>query len=194
MGQKKIFIAMFAAMLLAVPAMGQSKKGKSLEVSFNYQKQAGAGSNQYAVWIENDKGECVKTLFVTSFTTKGRARGNAPAQRGYVMRPTCVPAWVQASKAASKSDQQLDAVTGATPQSNATLTYSWDFKDEQGKAVPKGTYKVKVEATLYFESDIIYTGTFSTQGKPGAIKLTSELAKPDEQHKNMITDVKAVLK
>lgn len=194
MGQKKIFIAMFAAMLLAVPAMGQSKKGKSLEVSFNYQKQAGAGSNQYAVWIENDKGECVKTLFVTSFTTKGRARGNAPAQRGYVMRPTCVPAWVQASKAASKSDQQLDAVTGATPQSNAALTYSWDFKDEQGKAVPKGTYKVKVEATLYFESDIIYTGTFSTQGKPGAIKLTSELAKPDEQHKNMITDVKAVLK
>lgn len=194
MGQKKIFIAMFAAMLLAVPAMGQSKKGKSLEVSFNYQKQAGAGSNQYAVWIENDKGGCVKTLFVTSFTTKGRARGNAPAQRGYVMRPTCVPAWVQASKAASKSDQQLDAVTGATPQSNAALTYSWDFKDEQGKAVPKGTYKVKVEATLYFESDIIYTGTFSTQGKPGAIKLTSELAKPDEQHKNMITDVKAVLK
>ena len=194
MGQKKFFIAIFAAMLLAVPAMGQSKKGKSLEVSFNYQKQAGAGSNQYAIWIENEKGECVKTLFVTSFTTKGRARGNAPAQRGYVMRPACVPAWVKASKAASKSDQQLDAITGATPQSNAVQTFTWDFKDEQGKAVPKGTYKVKVEATLYFESDIIYTGTFTTQDKLGAIKLTSELAKPDEQHKNMITDVKAVLK
>lgn len=194
MGQKKFFIAIFAAMLLAVPAMGQSKKGKSLEVSFNYQKQAGAGSNQYAVWIENAKGECVKTLFVTSFTTKGRARGNAPAQRGYVMRPTCVPEWVKASKAASKSDQQLDAVTGATPQSNGTQTFTWNFKDEQGKTVPNGTYKVKVEATLYFESDIIYTGTFSTQSKAGAIKLTSELAKPDEQHKNMITEVKAVLK
>lgn len=194
MGQKKFFIAIFAAMLLAVPAMGQSKKGKSLEVSFNYQKQAGAGSNQYAVWIENAKGECVKTLFVTSFTTKGRARGNAPAQRGYVMRPTCVPAWVKASNAASKSDQQLDAVTGATPQSNGTQTFTWNFKDEQGKAVPNGTYKVKVEATLYFESDIIYTGTFSTQSKAGAIKLTSELAKPDEQHKNMISDVKAVVK
>ena len=194
MGQKKFIIAVLAAMLLAVPAMGQSKKGKSLEVSFNYQKQAGAGSNQYAVWIENAKGECVKTLFVTSFTTKGRARGNAPAQRGYVMRPTCVPAWVKASNAASKSDQQLDAVTGATPQSNGIQTFTWNFKDEQGKAVPNGTYKVKVEATLYFESDIIYTGTFSTQSKAGAIKLTSELAKPDEQHKNMISDVKAVVK
>lgn len=194
MRQNNIFIAIIAAMLLAVPVMGQSKKGKSLEVSFNYQKQAGAGSNQYAIWIENEKGECVKTLFVTSFTTKGRARGNAPAQRGYVMRPTCVPAWVKASKADSKSDQQLDAISGATPQSNAVQTFTWDFKDELGKAVPKGTYKVKVEATLYFESDIIYTGTFTTQDKLGAIKLTSELAKPDEQHKNMITDVKAVLK
>ena len=194
MVQKKFFFATLAAMLLAVPVMGQSNKGKSLEVSFNYQKQAGAGSNQYAVWIENDKEECVKTLFVTSFTTKGRARGNAPAQRGYVIRPTCVPAWVQTSKAASKSDLQLDAVTGATPQSDGKQTFTWNFKDEQGKAVPKGTYKVKVEATLYFESDIIYTGTFSTQGKPGAITLTSELTKPDEAHKNMITDVKAVLK
>ncbi len=194
MGQKKFFIAFLSAILLAVPAMGQGKKGKSLEVSFNYQKQAGAGSNQYAVWIENTKGECVKTLFVTSFTTKGRARGNAPAQRGYVMRPTCVPTWVKASNDASKSNQQLDAVTGATPQSNGTQTFTWDFKDEQGKVVPNGTYKVKVEATLYFESDIIYTGTFSTQSKAGAIKLTSELAKPEEQHKNMITDVKAVLK
>jgi len=42
---------MMAAMLLSVPAMAQ-KKAKSLEVSFNYQKQAGPGSNQYAVWIE----------------------------------------------------------------------------------------------------------------------------------------------
>ena len=73
---KKYFIAMMAAMLLSMPTMAQKGKAKSLEVSFNYQKQAGPGSNQYAVWIENEKGEVVKTLFVTSFTTKGRVRGN----------------------------------------------------------------------------------------------------------------------
>ena len=199
MRQKRIITVMLAAMLLAVAAVAQGKQGKvtkakALEVSFNYQKQAGPGSNQYAVWIENEKGEVVKTLFVTSFTTKGRARGGEQAKRGYIMRPTCVPAWVKASKAEKKTDQQLDAVTGATPQSNGTQTFTWDFKDEQGKAVPRGAYKVKVEATLYFESDIIYTGSFSTQGKPGAVTLTSELTKPDEQHKNMVTNVKAVLK
>ena len=196
MRQKKFFIAILAAMLLAIPVMGQSKKGqgKNLEVSFNYQKQAGPGSNQYAVWIENDKGEVVKTLFVTSFTTKGRARGNAQPQRGYVMRPACVPTWVKASKASEKTDQQLDAVTGATPQADGVQTFTWNFTDQQGKAVPQGNYKVFVEATLYNDSDIIYSGTFSTKGKAGNVALTSTITKSDEQHKNMLTNVKAVLK
>lgn len=194
MRQKMFFTAVLAAMLLAVPAMGQSKKGKSLEVSFNYQKQAGAGSNQYAVWIENNKGEVVKTLFVTSYTTKGRTRAGEEPMRGYVKRPNCVPTWVKASKASEKSDQQLDAFTGATPQAGGLQTFVWDFTDQQGKAVPQGTYKVLVEATLYQASDIIYSGTFSTKDKSGAVVLTSTLTQPDEKHQGMITDVKAELK
>ena len=192
---KTIVISILAALLMGTPSMAQ-KKGKvnSLEVSFNYQKQPGAGSNQYAIWIENEKGEFVKTLFVTAYTSKGRARGGEKAQRGYIVRPTCVPTWVKTSKAEEKTDEQLDAVTGATPQNSGIQTLTWDFTDEQGKTVAQGTYKVKVEATLYFESDIIYTGTFSSKDKPGNIVLTSELTKPDEQHKNMVTDVKAVLK
>lgn len=196
MRQTKIVSLMMAAMLLSVVAVAQNsnKAEKTLEVSFNYEKQGGPGSNQYAIWIENEKGEFVKTLFVTSYTSKGRSRGGQPAQRGYIVRPTCVPVWVKTSKAEEKTDEQLDAVTGATPQNSGTQTFAWNFTDEQGKAVPQGTYKVKVEATLYFDSDIIYTGTFTTKDKAGNIALTSELTKPDEQHKNMVTEVKAVLK
>lgn len=200
MRKKKLFAVALAAMLLAIPAMVQSKQGKaskkaqSLEVSFDYQRQAGPGSNQYAVWIENEKGDVVKTLFVTSYTTKGRARGGEQPKRGYIVRPACVPTWVKTSKAEEKSDQQLDAVTGATPQAGGTQTFKWDFTDEQGKAVPQGTYKVMVEATLFFDSDVVYSGTFSTKGKPGDIALTSKLTKADEQHKDMVTNVKAVLK
>ena len=77
MKQKKIITVVFAALLLSIIAVAQNQKGKaakvqSLEVSFNYQKQAGPGSNQYAVWIENEKGELVKTLFVTSYAGKAR--------------------------------------------------------------------------------------------------------------------------
>ena len=200
MRQKKYFIAILAAMLLIVPAMVQSKKGqavkksKTLEVSFDYQRQAGPGSNQYAVWIENDKGEVVKTLFVTSYTTKGRTRPGEEPMRGYVKRPNCVPTWVKAAKAAEKTDQQLDAVTGATPQASGSQTFTWDFTDQQGNAVPKGNYKVIVEATLYQASDILYTGTFSTKDKAGNIKLTSTLTEPDEKHKDMVTNVKAIIK
>ena len=192
--------AIITAMLLTVPAMVQSKKGqaakktKTLEVSFDYQRQAGPGSNQYAVWIENEKGNVVKTLFVTSYTTKGRARGGEQPKRGYIVRPACVPTWVKTVKADEKTDQQLDAVTGATPQAGGTQTFTWDFTDEQGKAVQQGDYKVVVEATLFFDSDIIYSGTFSTKDKEGDIKLTSTLTKGDEQHKNMVTNVKAILK
>ena len=164
MRRKKLFIAALAATLLAIPAMVQSKKGETakkaqtLEVSFDYQRQAGPGSNQYAVWIENEKGDVVKTLFVTSYTTKGRARGGEQPKRGYIVRP------------------------------------AWDFTDEQGKAVPQGNYKVVVEATLFFDSDIIYSGTFSTKDKAGDIKLTSTLTKEDEKHKDMVTNIKASLK
>ena len=198
MRQKKIISVILAVMLLSVIAVAQNSKkaakANTLEVSFNYQKQAGPGSNQYAVWIENEKGEFVKTLFVTSYTTKGRARGGEQPKRGYIVRPACVPTWVKTSKAEEKTDVQLDAVTGATPQNGGTQTFTWDFTDENGKAVSSGTYKVKVEATLFFDSDIIYTGTFTTKDKPGDIALTSELTKADEQHKDMVTDVKAVLK
>ena len=186
------------AILLSMIAVAQSSKkdvkSRALEVSFNYQRQAGPGSNQYAVWIENEKGEVVKTLFVTSYTTKGRARGGEQPKRGYIVRPACVPTWVKTVKANEKTDQQLDAVTGATPQAGGTQTFTWDFTDEQGKAVPQGNYKVVVEATLFFDSDIIYSGSFSTKDKEGDIKLTSTLTKEDEKHKDMVTNVKAILK
>ena len=206
---KKVITAIIVTMLLAIPAVALNKKGKaakatSLEVSFNYQRQAGPGSNQYAVWIENEKGEVVKTLFVTSFTTKGRVRGrsaegrlqgkNEQPMRGYIKRPACVPTWVKAAKANDLTDQQLDAVTGATPQASGTQTFSWDFTDQQGKTVQKGIYKLFIEATLFNASTITYSGTFSTQDKAGNITLTSQLTEPDEKHKDMVTDVKAILK
>ena len=61
---------MVAAALFATTSCAQ--KASSVEVSFNYEHQDGPGSNQYAVWVENAQGKVVRTLFVTSFTTKGR--------------------------------------------------------------------------------------------------------------------------
>lgn len=187
---------MLCAALISLPLAAQNNSGKtsSVELSFNYEKQGGAGSNQWAVWIENSKGEVVRTLYVSSFTTKGRGSANGQRRRGYTFRPTCVPTWVKNAKAEEMTDEQIDGITGATPQASGKQTYTWDFKDAAGKDVPAGDYKICLEATLYFESIILYSGTFSTKDKAGDIKLTSTLTQEDEQHKNMVTGVTAVLK
>ena len=184
-----ILLAVLSA-IIAMPATAQrSGKATSVELSFNYQKQSGAGSNQWAVWVENSEGKVVRTLTVTSFTSKGRG-----GRRGYIFRPTCVPTWVKNAKAEEMSDEQIDAVTGATPKESGIQTYIWDFKDAEGKNVPAGDYKIYLEATLYFNSILLYSGTFSTKDKAGEIKLTSSLTEEDEAHKNMVTEVKAALK
>jgi len=184
-----ILLAVLAA-VIAMPATAQrSKKASAAELSFNYQKQQGAGSNQWAVWIENSEGKVVRTLTVTSFTSKGRG-----GRRGYTFRPTCVPTWVKNAGADDMTDEQIDAVTGATPAQSGIQTYTWDFKDADGKEVPAGDYRICLEATLYFNSIVLYRGTFSTKDKTGEIKLTSTLTEEDEAHKNMITEVKAALK
>ena len=183
MKTRTIIIALLASMMVLPIA------AKSVELSFNYQKQSGAGSNQWAVWIENAEGKVVRTLTVTSFTSKGRG-----GRRGYTFRPTCVPTWVKNAKAEEMTDEQIDAVTGATPSQSGVQTYTWDFKDAAGKDVPAGDYKICFEATLYFNSILLYTGSFSTKDKAGDIKLTSTLTEEDEQHKNMITEVKAAIK
>lgn len=188
----RLFALMLMSALISLPMAAQ--KASSVELSFNYEKQGGAGSNQWAVWIENSKGEVVRTLYVSSFTTKGRGSANGQRRRGYTFRPTCVPTWVKNAKAEEMTDEQIDAITGATPSASGKQTYTWDFKDAQGKAVPAGEYKICLEATLYFESIILYSGTFSTKDKAGEIALTSTLTQEDEQHKNMITGVAAALK
>ena len=51
-------------------------------VSFDFKRVNSHGTNQFAVWIENQSGEYVKTLTATKFTADG----------GYKRRPTSITA------------------------------------------------------------------------------------------------------
>ena len=180
-------------MLCAASALMAScaPKPGSLEISFNYTKQAGPGSNQYAVWIENSEGQVVKTLFVTEFTAKGRSRDGSKPARGYTYRTSCTPTWVQHANAEGLTDEQMDAFTGATPAESGVQTFTWDFTDQSGQPVAKGTYRFYVEATYNGASVVTHTGTV-TYGAPAADLPveTSYIEKSDERI-GMITDVKA---
>lgn len=187
---KKIISLLFVCTVSTMLASCASKPG-TVELSFNYTKQAGPGSNQYAVWIEDAAGKVVKTLFVTEFTSKGRSRDGSKPARGYIYRTSCMPTWVKHVGAESLTDEQMDAFTGATPAQSGVQTFTWDFTDQAGKPVAKGTYRVYLEATYNGNSVVTYTGTVTSGQKPGELKLDKSYMEESEDRKDMISDVTA---
>ena len=187
---KKVISLLFVCAVSTLFASCASKPG-TFELSFNYTKQAGPGSNQYAVWIENASGQVVKTLFVTEFTSKGRSRDGSKPARGYTYRTSCMPTWVKHVGAESLTDEQMDAFTGATPAQSGVQTFTWDFTDQVGKPVAKGTYRFYVEATYNANSVVTYTGTVTSGQKPSDLNLEKSYIEETEDRKDMISDVTA---
>lgn len=50
----------------------------TLTVTFDFEKQSGYASNQFAVWIEDVDGNLINTLYATRFTATGGYKKIAP--------------------------------------------------------------------------------------------------------------------
>ena len=187
---RKVLSLLILCAASALMASCAPKPG-SLELSFQYNKQVGPGSNQFAVWIENAEGQVVKTLFVTEFTAKGRSRDGSKPARGYTFRTSCVPTWVQHVGAENLSDEQMDAVSGATPAASGVQTFTWDFTDQAGATVAKGDYHFFIEATYNGESYVTHSGTVSFGAPAGELPVETAYTNASEERKDMITDVHA---
>jgi hypothetical protein len=151
-------------------------------VSFDYARQPGSASNQFAVWIEDTAGGYVKTLYATRYTANG----------GYERRPDSIPIWVAKSG--------VDAVTSATPEAGP-LSYAWDLTDKDGNTVPQGAYKVFVEGTLRWKNQVLYSGVIDLAKGAASMDLAPEFAfagadsqpalTTDSPEASMIANVKA---
>lgn len=84
-----------------------------------------APRNIVAIWVESSSGTYVKTLLAYANTYK-RYLTNWASNSGY---------------------NTTDAVTGATVNSHATRTCSWNGTDKNGNVVGDGTYKICMELT-----------------------------------------------
>ena len=149
-----------------------------LKIHVDYVKQPGPGSNQWAVWIEDDEGQIIKTLFVTRFTADG----------GYIPRPSCVPLWVSKAHPDNLSQEAIDAFSGATPLSG-TQTYPWDLTDADGNRVDAGTYMLMIEATLYGESEVVYKTPVAVGFTEWTLHPEPFYSSDDEKNKDMIRSV-----
>ena len=125
----------------------------NLTIQFDYTKQSGSASNQFAVWIEDANHNYVKTLYATRYTANG----------GYKNRPDSLREWVAKSGLADMKNTEVDAISGATPAAG-TLTYTWDLTGADGAPVPSGLYIFIVEGTLRWKNQVIYTGAIEAGG------------------------------
>jgi len=139
-----------AAQTELIPAQTALPQAPAAEVSFNFTRQGGPASNQFAVWVEDAAGQYIKTLYATRWTAVG----------GWQRRPTSIPVWVSRSNLGEKTSGQLDAVSGATGQTGRR-TFTWNGTDSGGSLVPPGNYVIYVEGTLRWENQVMFRSTFS---------------------------------
>ena len=179
--------AAFCAVLAVVAAIAvdaqASAAAGTVTITYTFARSARTASNQFAIWIEDEKGAFVRTLFVTDFV--GR-------RAGWKARPQATANWVKASDAKNTPQKDIDAVSGATPR-NGTFTVTWDLKDRNGKPVAPGIYRYLAEGTIYFENTVMWTGTIRMGGAHDSTTATSSYTPAGaEKEGTLISAVSAV--
>ena len=149
-------------------------------MSFTFNRQNGHASNQFAVWIEDARGQYINTLTATRWTANG----------GWKRRPASIPLWVKKSGLVDMKKAQIDAVSSATPRSG-TLNFIWDGTDNKGKLVANGEYVLVLEATLRWENQAYYRVPVSLGNGSAAPQAEIEYSGDGAvEERSMISDFK----
>jgi len=173
----KRFFVLFT--VLTALSTGVAAQQAAAELTFNFTRQTGAASNQFAAWIEDSQGNYVKTLYATRYTAKG----------GWKVRASSIPVWVKKSGLSDLANAQVDALTGATPRAG-TVTYTWDGTDSRNTAVPTGNYVLCLEATLRWENQVLYRAPIRLGQGPATPEVSVEYSGDPVPERVMIADVK----
>jgi hypothetical protein len=173
-------------LVLGCAALTQTKSAPTgkVTVSYTLTRVSGPASNQYAVWIEDEAGRYIRTLFVTNYMAR---------RQGWKVRQQSLVTWVKAADVKNMPQQDIDAMSAATPKAGK-LSTMWDLKDAAGKTVPAGVYIYRIEGSLLWANTALWTGKLRV-GKSGQASQATVSYFPegaDKLGKTLISDVSAI--
>ena len=183
--RKAFIVWMLIVLLMGATVVAGSEGISQVQIRFDYNHMATIASNQFALWVEDNDGKLIKTIYVTGFTG---------TRRGYRNREMSLPHWVKAADPENMTDDAMDAVSGATPK-QGTLTYIWDLTDDRNNRVSNGVYHIFLEASLYWESDILISAEVDLSNpEPGILHLMEKRSNPEQaDNENMLTDIEVTV-
>lgn len=126
----------------------------TVSIQYNLKHISKLASNQLAVWIEDSKGNYIKTIYVTKFAALG----------GYKKRPQAIPEWVKKSNWENATRSEVDSVSGAT-KDPGKVNFTWNCTDKNNRAVKPGKYFYLIEGNIYWENRVIWKGEIEVGNK-----------------------------
>jgi hypothetical protein len=151
----------------------------TLKISFDFSR-GGIASSQYAIWIENSRGQLVRTVYVTKYTADG----------GYLKRIDCLPTWVYKANPENFSIEHIDAFTGPTPKKGEQI-YTWNGTNDKGEMLPQGEYKFYVECSLHWDHGVLYGGKVTLGGEAQeSIQIDEEYYTDSKKNNGIIKNLK----
>lgn len=182
MKKRKILFLLICSTVLFVIISRCSDGKRMIELTFKLNNTEGFNSSdQMVVWLENSDSTFVKTLFVSEYMAYG----------GYNLDYIC-PDWPERAGWEMISNDEFDAVTGATPDPGDV---KFEFIVEKD-SIPAGEYKLFIEVHLAEKYNELYGTTINLSDTTSIreLNVTFIPAKYPKATGNHLSDVKVIYK
>lgn len=148
-----------------------------VKINYTLHHLSRLASNQLAVWIEDEQGSYVKTLFATSFTANG----------GYKKRPESLVEWRKAADWENASKDVVESVSRPEQKEGDHSIY-WDGTNESGKLVQQGTYVYKIEGNIEWENRVVYSGKIVIGGSKNTTNASAAYVPEGAEKKGTLVE------
>ena len=122
------------------------------KLQISYLVSSADASRYTAVWLENEAGELVKTLFVSSELAQG----------AFTVEGDICPDWIKKSHWEKATQAEVDAVSGPTPTAGSG-SLSFDLKK---LGISPGAYVFCMQIHIHDNYNILYKGPIRLGEKP----------------------------